>query len=117
VAPNSQPEFAAIAGSCELRLGQLAPSQARRAVNTLEGAFQQMTSRVSWRATVQANLGAAYAQCGEVEQAAHTLGLALSLARQDGAQHNVERVREIRQRLLRVDVPAVRELDQRLGSR
>jgi hypothetical protein len=114
VPPNSQPELDAIRGSAELRLGSTVPAQAQRAVTTLEGAFRQMTSRVSWRATVQANLGAAIATIGEPEQAAATLMAALDLARQDGARHNVDRVRGIRQRLLNVDLPAVRELDERL---
>ena len=114
VPPHSQTELATIKGSAELRLGSTVPAQARRAVDTLEGTFQEMTSRVSWRATVQANLGAAYAQSGEVEQAAATLLAALSLTQRDGAQHNVGRIAGIRRRLLKVDVPAVRELDQRL---
>jgi tetratricopeptide (TPR) repeat protein len=114
VPPHSQAELAAIKGSAELRLGSTVPAQAHRAVDTLAGAFREMTSRVSWRATVQANLGAAYAQCGEAEQAATTLMAALSLAQRDGAKHNVDRVRGIRQRLLKVDIPAVRELDERL---
>jgi tetratricopeptide (TPR) repeat protein len=115
VPPHSQTELAAIRGSCELRLGSIAPTQARRAVTTLEAAFGEMApARVIWRGMVQANLGAAYTQIGEPEQAAATLVAALDLARLDGARHNVDRVRGIRQRLLKVDVPAVRDLDQRL---
>jgi hypothetical protein len=114
VPPNSQPELAAIRGSSELRLGSTVPAQARRAVTTLEGAFREMTSRVSWRATVQANLGAAFATIGEPEQAAAALMAALDLAHQDGARHNVHRVRGIRHRLLNVDLPAVSELDEQL---
>jgi tetratricopeptide (TPR) repeat protein len=115
VPPHSETELAAIRGSCELRLGSIAPTQARRAVTTLGAAFREMApARVIWRGMVQANLGAAYAQVGEPEQAAAALMAALDLARQDGARHNVDRVRGIRQRLLKVDVPAVRDLDQRL---
>jgi tetratricopeptide (TPR) repeat protein len=113
IGPITRPELAAIRGSSELRLGL---RQARKAVDTLAGAFREMApSRVSWRATVQADLGAAYAQSGEPEQAAKVLGAALTLAQRDGAQHNIARVRGHRQRLLDgVDLPAVRELDDRL---
>jgi tetratricopeptide (TPR) repeat protein len=115
--PNSEAEFAAIRGSCELRLGTVEPSQARAAVDTLAAAFAELAPhRVSWRATVQANLGAAFAEIGEPEQAARTLIDALNLARRDGAQHNVRRVAGIRQNLLNGDVPAVRELDDRLRA-
>jgi hypothetical protein len=115
IGPIAKPELAAIRGSCELRLGQLAPALARQAVATLEDAFHEMApSRVSWRATVQADLGAAYAQTGCADQAAHTLIAALSLTQRDGAQHNVDRIADIRRRLLNVDIPAVRELDDRL---
>jgi hypothetical protein len=115
IGPIAAPELAAIRGSCELRLGHLAPALARQAVATLEGAFREMApSRVSWRATVQADLGAAYAQTGNADQAAQTLLAALSLTQRDGAQHNVDRIAGIRRRLLNVDLPAVRELDDRL---
>jgi tetratricopeptide (TPR) repeat protein len=115
IGPVTGAELAAVRGSCELRLGQLAVAQARSAVHTLEGAFGEMTSRVSWRATVQADLGAAYARIGEPEQAVKVLLAALELATRDGAQHNVARVRRHRERLLDgVDMPAVRELDERL---
>jgi tetratricopeptide (TPR) repeat protein len=114
VPPHTPTELAAIRGSAELRLGSTVPTQARKAVDTLAGAFGEMASRVAWRAQVQADLGAAYAKIGEPEQAVATLMAALHLARQDGAQHHVDRVRGIRQRLLKVDVPAVRDLDQRL---
>jgi tetratricopeptide (TPR) repeat protein len=115
IGPITRPELAAIQGSCELRLGHLAPALARQAVGTLEGAFREMApSRVSWRATVQADLGAAYAQTGNADQAAHTLLAALSLTQRDGAKHNVDRITGIRRRLLNVDLPAVRKLDDRL---
>jgi tetratricopeptide (TPR) repeat protein len=115
IGPITLPELAAVRGSAELCLADVAPSQAQRAVATLEGAFTEMApSRVSWRATVQADLGAAYAKIGEPEQAAATLLAALSLTQRDGARHNVGRIAGIRRRLLKVDVPAVRELDQRL---
>jgi tetratricopeptide (TPR) repeat protein len=112
IGPITKAELAAIRGSCELRLGQVAPALARQAVATLEDAFLEMApSRVSWRATVQADLGAAYAQTGNPDQAAHTLIAALSLTQRDGAEHNVHRITDIRRRLLNVDIPAVRELD------
>jgi hypothetical protein len=117
VPPNTEPEFAAIKGSAELRLGTIEPSQARAAVDTLAPAFREMAPhRVSWRATVQADLGGAYAQVGEPEQAVATLLEAMDLATRDGARHNVQRVRGARQRHLNVDAPAVRQLDERLTA-
>jgi hypothetical protein len=117
VGPITKTELAAIRGSCELRLGSVAPSQALAAVRTLERAFAEMApSRVSWRATVRADLGGAYASTGEVDQAAHTLLAALDLTRRDGAAHNVRRVAGIHRRLLKVDCPAVRELDDQLRA-
>jgi tetratricopeptide (TPR) repeat protein len=115
VGPITRAELAAIRGSSELRLGSTVPAQARKAVGTLEGAFREMASRVSWRATVQADLGAAYATIGEPEQAVQTLLAALDLARRDGAQHNIDRITGSRRRLLNVDIPAVRNLDERLA--
>jgi tetratricopeptide (TPR) repeat protein len=117
IGPITLPELAAIRGSSELRLADVAPSQAQRAVTTLERAFTEMApSRVSWRATVQADLGAAFATIGEPEQAATTLLAALSLTQRDGARHNVGRIAGIRRRLLNVDIPAVHELDERLAG-
>jgi hypothetical protein len=73
-------------------------------------------SRVSWRATVQADLGAAYAEQGEVEEACKTLLTALRVTDQHGARHNVTRIAGIRQDLLNVDSSAVQELDDQLRS-
>ena len=108
----------AIHGSCAMRLAELAPMEARSAVDLLGRSYRDLpSSHTSWRATVLGDQGAAYAVQGEAEQAAAALVDALELTQRAGARHNVLRIATIRHaRLGGVDVAAVRELDDRLHA-
>jgi tetratricopeptide (TPR) repeat protein len=117
VPPASRVELDAIRGNCFRLLGREVPSQAKDAAILLRQVHAEMApSRVSWRATVQADLGAAYAEQGEVEEACKTLLTALRVTDHHGARHNVTRIAGIRQDLLNVDSSAVQELDDQLRS-
>lgn len=74
--------------------------------------------RVAFRATVQTDLAAAYAQQGEVEQACSALAQALSVTVAERARHNIHRAVGIRQRwpVGWADLPAVKQLDEQLHS-
>lgn len=73
---------------------------------------------VSERCGQLADLGAAYAQQGELEQACSRLGEAFTLASQGGHKMRLERVRAVRRRYLGdwSDEPAVRHLDERMRA-
>jgi hypothetical protein len=114
--PATPTELAAMKGNCLLLLGRFAPEQAREAAEVLEGVHAELApARRSWRATVLADAGAAYAEQGEIEQAARVVLSALEQAEQAGARHNVRRIAGIRAvHLHGTDGPALRELDDRL---
>ncbi|MGH7883939.1 MAG: hypothetical protein ACREN8_13730, partial [Candidatus Dormibacteraceae bacterium] len=72
---------------------------------------------VSDKADVLGDLGAAYAQAGQPEQAVHCLTNSLHIARQGGIDDGVARIQHVRNRHLSSysDLPAVLELDERLN--
>jgi tetratricopeptide (TPR) repeat protein len=111
-------ELAAVRGSAEVRLAAVAPAQARAAAATLARVAAEMPAEHGpWRATVLADRGAAHALQGEAEEAASTLAEALELTESVGARHNVPRIaRYHRRHLGGVDLPAVRELGDRLRA-
>lgn len=111
-------ELAAVRGSAEIRLAGVAPAQARAAAGTLARVAAEMPAEHGpWRATVLADRGAANALQGEAEEAARTLAEALELTERVGARHNVPRIaRYHRRHLGGVDLPAVRELGDRLRA-
>jgi tetratricopeptide (TPR) repeat protein len=116
--PHDMAGLDAIHGSCAVRLAAVAPTEARSAVDLLARSYRDLpSSHTSWRATVLADQGAAYALQGEAEQAAATLMEALELTHRAGARHNVPRIATIlHTRLADVEVSAVRELDERLRA-
>jgi tetratricopeptide (TPR) repeat protein len=112
VVPRTYDELAAIRGNCAVLLRQ--PQQA---VSTLEGVLQVMPEwRIAFRGTVRADLAAAYAQRGEVEQACATLQDVLTATAAERAAHNVYRVAGIRSKYLSAwqHSPAVKQLDEQL---
>jgi hypothetical protein len=76
------------------------------------------TSSPSWRSGITACLGAAHARLGAVEQACDVLGRAHGLAVEAGSPYRVRNVRVISQEYLGgIDTPAVRRLEEQIGSR
>jgi transcriptional regulator with XRE-family HTH domain len=75
------------------------------------------TSSPSWRSGITACLGAAHARLGAVEQACDALGRAHGLAVEAGSPYRVRNVRAISQDYLAgIDAPAVRRLEEEIGS-
>jgi hypothetical protein len=112
VCPRFAAELDAIVGSCAVLLGQ--PEQATVILGEALEALS--ASSVSWRAAVQADLAAAYAQSAEVELACDTLVASLRVAMAVGATYHIRRIRGIRTaHLCRWDdLPVVRQLDEQL---
>lgn len=86
------------------------------AVDLLQQAVQNMDPSLN-RSVAVADLGAAWADARDVDQACAHLQQALDLAEVAGLPFAVQRVRGIRAKHLaaHTDYPAVRHLDQRLG--
>lgn len=94
-------------------------NQPRAAISILEQVVPATPTGMSgYRAAVEANLGAAYAQAGEVDHCVALQLTALQRARADGRQEGVERVRSIRRRYLGAYATSagVRRLDEALAS-
>lgn len=113
-APHDLVELDAMAASCGALLGHARMAQdgveaARRALDAMPANW------ASWRATVMADEGAAYARLGEADAAAARLHEALRLADRVGSRHNRARVANHRRRYLAgVDTAGVRMLDEAL---
>jgi hypothetical protein len=105
---------AAFRGNCAQILGRY-----RDSGTILQGLLaRNQQAAPTNRASVQADLGAVYAQEGEVEGACMLLGEALDTAVELGLRERIERVRGIQaMHLARTnDHPAVRELTERLQA-
>jgi tetratricopeptide (TPR) repeat protein len=75
------------------------------------------TSSPSWRSGITACLGAAHARLGAVEQACDMLVRAHGLAVESGSPYRMRNVYDITQEYLAgIDAPAVRRLEQEIGS-
>ena len=93
--------------------------QPTEAVKILEQAVPATPAElVSDKADVLGDLGAAYAEIGEPEQAVSCLKDSLWTAREAGLHDGVARVHHVRNRQLKPysDVLAVRELDEQLAT-
>jgi transcriptional regulator with XRE-family HTH domain len=112
--PRDTAELGAIRGTCEALLGRH-----REAVATLQQTADRMdSSLVAWRSAVLADQGAALAQLGQIDEACDRLSQALDLARTATASDHLQRITGVRQVHLErySSDPAVRRLDQQLGS-
>jgi transcriptional regulator with XRE-family HTH domain len=86
----------------------------RQAIPLLEDVLGMFDSSMANRSRMIADLGATYAQLGEIEQACALLSQALELDREAGLVGSMPRTRAIRNRELRRHAaePAVRRLDE-----
>jgi transcriptional regulator with XRE-family HTH domain len=112
--PGSVPELDNFRGNCTALLGRY-----EDAARVLRASLDTMPADlVAWRAVVSADLGAALAGMGEVEEAVRLLLAALDLTIEAGTPVHVRRIRGVRQRHLSrfADVTAVRHLDERLAT-
>jgi hypothetical protein len=113
-APHDLMELDAMAASCGALLGS--PTMAREGIEGAKRALDAMAaSWTSWRATITADEGAAYALMGEADVAAEKLIQAVELADQAGSRHNRARVANHRRSYLAgVETAAVHALEERL---
>jgi transcriptional regulator with XRE-family HTH domain len=111
VGPRNSGQLDGFRGSCDVLLGRYG-----EAIASLRRSLDGMpASMVAWRSVVHADLGAALAGLGEVEEACTVLSAALRLATVAGAPEHVHRVHGVRHRLhVHAAEPSVRRLDEEL---
>lgn len=102
-----------IRGECHLKLGEAdrAVSYARQSLETLDRSFARDVAMTT------IDLGEAYVQCNEIDEAARLLGDAGDIAARNSSARLVERVKQDRAELQPWrHTTAVRALDDRLAS-
>jgi transcriptional regulator with XRE-family HTH domain len=99
-------------GSCATALGS------RHAVIILESSLASTDSSLgSQRTAILANLGAAHARLGQVDDACHALANAITIAGRSNLAVSIRRVRGVRARLEQWSgAPSVRRLDEQIAS-